>query len=421
MTETKHAPTLAERLQEFVGKPYGGPSRRTRPGERPDDPPPHRRARRPQPRLHRRGVREAAPSTAGIVAPATSLQVWTMPGLAPAAVAGRSREPAGQLMGMVDAEGYVGVVATNCEQTYHRYLKPGDLLTVSSEVESIAGPKQTGPRRGLLHHDAADLPRPDGRGRRRDAFPHPQVQARQRDRSEGEPKTEAKPAPELPPPPDRLGLLLGGRRGRTSCASSGARSCGTLRHPPRPMCPKCRSLERDYVVVDRTRRGLQLRRAPPSARFPDASTRSPSSSSSSRRARASSATPSTSIRPTSASVCRSRSRSSTNAQGRKLPQWRPRSTTKRFDEVNVGDELPPLAIELTPTVIVSTAIATRDYQDVHHDRDLAHPEGLEGHLHEHPHDQRVRGPVHHRLTSARRRSSRRSRSASARRTTPTTR
>jgi acyl dehydratase len=50
-------------------------------------------------------------------------------------------------------------------------------------------------------------------------------------------------------------------------------------------------------------------------------------------------------------------------------------TTKRFDEVNVGDELPELVLELTPTMIVSTAIATRDYQDVHHDRDLAQQKG----------------------------------------------
>jgi hypothetical protein len=49
--------------------------------------------------------------------------------------------------------------------------------------------------------------------------------------------------------------------------------------------------------------------------------------------------------------------------------------TKRYDEVSVGDELRSLVIELTPTVIVSTAIATRDYQDVHHDRDLAVEKG----------------------------------------------
>ncbi len=49
--------------------------------------------------------------------------------------------------------------------------------------------------------------------------------------------------------------------------------------------------------------------------------------------------------------------------------------TRAFDDVNVGDELPDLVIELTPTLIVSTAIASRDYQDVHHDRDLAHKKG----------------------------------------------
>ena len=49
--------------------------------------------------------------------------------------------------------------------------------------------------------------------------------------------------------------------------------------------------------------------------------------------------------------------------------------TRTYDEVQVGDELPELVIELTPTVIISTAIASRDYQDVHHDRDLAEKKG----------------------------------------------
>ena len=50
-------------------------------------------------------------------------------------------------------------------------------------------------------------------------------------------------------------------------------------------------------------------------------------------------------------------------------------STLRYDEVEVGQQLPELVIDLTPTLIVSTAIATRDYQDVHHDRDLAHQKG----------------------------------------------
>ncbi len=48
-----------------------------------------------------------------------------------------------------------------------------------------------------------------------------------------------------------------------------------------------------------------------------------------------------------------------------------RTTTLRYDEVAVGDELPDLTLPITATVIVSGAIASRDYQDVHHDRDLA--------------------------------------------------
>ena len=49
--------------------------------------------------------------------------------------------------------------------------------------------------------------------------------------------------------------------------------------------------------------------------------------------------------------------------------------TLAFSQVAVGDALPKLEIPLTPTVIVSTAIASRDYQDVHHDVELARQRG----------------------------------------------
>lgn len=43
--------------------------------------------------------------------------------------------------------------------------------------------------------------------------------------------------------------------------------------------------------------------------------------------------------------------------------------------VEVGTTLPELALYGDPTFIVSTALATRDFQDVHHDRDKAHAKG----------------------------------------------
>ncbi|OAR23890.1 acyl dehydratase [Streptomyces sp. ERV7] len=43
--------------------------------------------------------------------------------------------------------------------------------------------------------------------------------------------------------------------------------------------------------------------------------------------------------------------------------------------MRVGDELPPLEIPVTRTLIVAGAVASRDYQDVHHDAVLAQEKG----------------------------------------------
>jgi hypothetical protein len=46
-----------------------------------------------------------------------------------------------------------------------------------------------------------------------------------------------------------------------------------------------------------------------------------------------------------------------------------------YEQVSVGDELPTLVLPITRTLIVSGAIASRDYQDVHHDAILAKERG----------------------------------------------
>jgi acyl dehydratase len=46
-----------------------------------------------------------------------------------------------------------------------------------------------------------------------------------------------------------------------------------------------------------------------------------------------------------------------------------------WDDVQVGDELPPLVLEMTATRIVAGAIASRDFMPVHHDREYANSQG----------------------------------------------
>jgi uncharacterized protein len=76
----------------------------------------------------------------GVVTPPAMIQVWTMMGL------GGVRpddDPLGRILELFDDAGYVGVVATNCEQTYHRYLRPGEEVSVAAELADVVGPKRT--------------------------------------------------------------------------------------------------------------------------------------------------------------------------------------------------------------------------------------------------------------------------------------
>src|SRR5215831_13116677 len=50
-------------------------------------------------------------------------------------------------------------------------------------------------------------------------------------------------------------------------------------------------------------------------------------------------------------------------------------TTLDWNAIRVGDPITPLRIDVTATVVVAGAIATRDFMPVHHDRDYANSQG----------------------------------------------
>jgi len=50
--------------------------------------------------------------------------------------------------------------------------------------------------------------------------------------------------------------------------------------------------------------------------------------------------------------------------------------TIKFKGVKVGDKLPELPIELTPALIIGGALASRDFNPVHHDKAHAQAQGL---------------------------------------------
>lgn len=254
------ASSLAERLAEFVGKPYGSPTVARDPVNLPmirhltdalgDCNP-----------VYTDEAFAASSVHEGIVAPATSLQVWTMQGLVPRAADPDPDDAQRRLMTMVDEAGYVGVVATNCEQIYHRYLRPGDLLTSTSEVEDIAGPKKTALGEGFFittlqtyrdqHGEVVGEMRFRILKFRPANVPSGPLDERPRQPSldGGIARVRRATLPDpLPPPPVDSAFFWEGVE-RDELRIQRCVSCGRLRHPPRPMCPYCRSLERDHVVA----------------------------------------------------------------------------------------------------------------------------------------------------------------------------
>ena len=83
----------------------------------------------------------------GIVAPPALLQTWTMPRPRIDGLARRGGAPdkliSDNPIPLLDQAGYVGTLATNSELEFVRYLRPGDQLHLTTEVESISNRKTT--------------------------------------------------------------------------------------------------------------------------------------------------------------------------------------------------------------------------------------------------------------------------------------
>jgi len=90
----------------------------------------------------------------GVVAPPAMLQVWSMPSPKIEGIAERGGSPveidADNAIKALDRAGYTGTLATNSELEFVRYLRPGDRLETSNELESISNRKTTGLGQGYF-------------------------------------------------------------------------------------------------------------------------------------------------------------------------------------------------------------------------------------------------------------------------------
>ena len=228
-----------ERLQAFVGQEIGV----LQPGLDPVNVPMIRQWTQAMGDTNPVYVDEAAAAASvhgGIVAPPTMLQAWVMRPYGVARDAG-GPNPYSEMTALVESHGFTSVVASNCEQTYDRYLRPGDTITMRTVIDSVSPEKTTA--LGVGHFITTRQDYFDGNGERVGSMLFRILKFR----------PAPKPAPAAPRPlrprpattHDDAFLwqgLLEGKLLIQRCAQ-----CGTLRHPPGPMCRECRSLQWDTV------------------------------------------------------------------------------------------------------------------------------------------------------------------------------
>jgi uncharacterized protein len=334
-------------------------------------------------------------------APPAMIQVWTMPGRYGVRA---DDDPLGQMNQVLDQAGYTSVVATNCDQAYQRYLKVGEQLSVRTRLLDVTGPKRTALGEGWFVTTrstwfSADEPvatmdfrilkfrRPEATEATRAAAAAAATEAIEAiEATEATAAAAAAVAPAAaaaastaatsvtpdPGPPMRpqvtpdtaffwAGTLAGELRIQR-CAG-----CGALRHPPGPMCPACGTPgDGGYVVAAGTGEvfsyvvhhhppvpGKQLPLVVALVQLPEG-------------VRMVGEMPG--VAPDQVRIglpVRSTFlRVDDDLDPLALPAWRPSEGM-----------LPDRVIDVTPTFVVASALATRDFYAVHHDRDRAQAQG----------------------------------------------
>lgn len=321
-----------------------------------------------------------------VIAPPAMTQVWTMPplGLPPAA------DAVGELYDRLDYLGYTSIVATNSAQTYLRPQYLGDSLTATKHIASISEEKST--RIGTGRFVTTEIDIVDSGQHTVATQLHRVLKFRPAaEDAAGGSRRAGAAAPARRPRPnvtaDTEFYFQAARQG--ALLIQRCEVCGYLQHPPWPSCQNCHAdrlqptrmsgrgelysftvvhapvvepFRAPYLVAlvaldegprvvagligvqpDEARIGLRLQAE--FARFDEELTLPV-------------------FRPST----------SRDTSGAGVPDQTFRTIMPK--EVSVGMKLPELSVPISPTFIVAGALASRDFQPVHHDPGYAAQRGM---------------------------------------------
>ncbi len=195
---------------------------------------------------------DAATATAsvhgGVVAPPWMLQAWTMQGWEMREGYAEPRNEEHRLHKLLTDAGYTGVLGTDTEQSFTRYLKPGDRITVNTVIEHISEEKATGAGTGYFITTRSSFSDQHGEEVGWLTFRVLKFVPKER------PAAATTAATAQPAAPARIKPPMGHDNGwwweevaKGKLPIQRCTSCKKLRHPPRPMCGDCGAMQWDFI------------------------------------------------------------------------------------------------------------------------------------------------------------------------------
>lgn len=201
------------------------------------------------------GMDDSAYTAEGaVVAPPAMLQVWCMEGLtANNYPPGSTTENPYEALKLFEAQGFPAVVAVNSELTFGRDLREGERLYYTTRLDAISPEKTTALGTGyfvtLIMTYFSEQPQGDdeqvGQLLFR-VFKFRPASAGAPAKAEAPAKAKAPAKRPLPGISDDTRFFWDGARAGQLLIQR-CKSCGTLRHPPGPVCPSCHSFEWDTL------------------------------------------------------------------------------------------------------------------------------------------------------------------------------
>ncbi|MFT4519703.1 MAG: putative OB-fold protein [Halioglobus sp.] len=187
----------------------------------------------------------AAKSARGkTIAPPAMMYVWGQEGYQ--VTKGRAPNAMSNLVKFFDENGYTGVLGTNVKQEYHKEVSPGDSVVMEMHIDNISERKTTARGTGYFFETLTTFSDQNGdtigtqRFKVLKFIPQEQPAAAAADVGLEVPTRIASPRGH-----DNKWWWDACDEGKVLIQR--CKNCQTLRHPPRPMCGECQSMEWDSI------------------------------------------------------------------------------------------------------------------------------------------------------------------------------